>query len=59
MTGSAHCTLVPYWAERLGKKDLHALQLSKRGGELFCTDRGDRITIGGRAVTYLSGTLLI
>ena len=38
VTGSAHCTLVPYWAQRLGKKDLHAFQLSKRGEELFCTD---------------------
>jgi PhzF family phenazine biosynthesis protein len=59
VTGSAHCTLVPYWSERLGRKDLHAFQLSKRGGELFCTDRGDRISIGGRAVTYLAGTITI
>ena len=59
VTGSAHCTLVPYWAERLGKKDLHAFQLSRRGGELFCTDRGERVTIGGHAVTYLSGTITI
>ena len=41
VTGSAHCTLVPYWAQRLDKKDLHAFQLSKRGGELFCTDRNE------------------
>ena len=40
VTGSAHCTLVPYWARRLGKKKLHALQVSARGGELFCEDRG-------------------
>ncbi|MBW1784237.1 MAG: PhzF family phenazine biosynthesis protein [Deltaproteobacteria bacterium] len=59
VTGSAHCTLVPYWSERLGKKDLHAFQLSKRGGELFCIDRGDRVSIGGRAVTYLAGTIMI
>ena len=59
VTGSAHCTLVPYWAERLGKKELHAFQLSKRGGELFCKDNGDRVSIGGRAVTYLSGTIMI
>ena len=59
VTGSAHCTLVPYWAERLGKKNLHAFQLSKRGGELFCKDNGDRVSIGGRAVTYLSGTIMI
>lgn len=59
VTGSAHCTLIPYWSERLGKRELHAFQLSKRGGELFCTDRGDRVSIGGRAVTYLSGTIEI
>lgn len=59
VTGSAHCTLIPYWAARLGKKDLHAFQLSKRGGELFCEDRGERVSIGGRCVTYLSGTIRI
>lgn len=59
VTGSAHCTLVPYWAERLGKKNLHAFQLSKRGGELFCVDNDTRVSIGGRAVTYLSGTITI
>jgi len=59
VTGSAHCTLIPYWSGRLGKKQMHAFQLSQRGGELFCTDRGDRVTIAGRAVTYLSGTIRI
>jgi len=59
VTGSSHCTLIPYWSERLGKKELHALQLSERGGELFCLDQGDRVSIGGRAVTYLSGTIRI
>jgi predicted PhzF superfamily epimerase YddE/YHI9 len=59
VTGSAHCTLVPYWAARLGRKQLHARQLSQRGGELFCEDRGDRVNIGGTAVTYLEGTLQI
>jgi len=59
VTGSAHCTLIPYWAERLGKKDLHAFQLSRRGGEMFCEDRGDRVSIGGRCVTYLSGTITV
>jgi len=43
VTGSAHCTLVPYWSARLGKKKLHALQVSARGGELFCEDRGELI----------------
>ncbi|HME42456.1 MAG TPA: PhzF family phenazine biosynthesis protein [Syntrophorhabdales bacterium] len=59
VTGSAHCTLIPYWSGRLGKKQLHALQLSERGGELFCLDKGERVGIGGRAVTYLSGTLTV
>ena len=57
VTGSAHCTLAPYWAARLGRKQLHARQLSQRGGELFCEDRGDRVGIGGTALTYLKGTL--
>jgi predicted PhzF superfamily epimerase YddE/YHI9 len=57
VTGSAHCTLVPYWARRLGKKKLHALQVSARGGELFCEDRGERVSIAGRAVLYLEGTI--
>lgn len=59
VTGSAHCSLIPYWAERLGKKDLHAFQLSRRGGELYCRDRGDRVSIGGCAVTYLCGKITI
>jgi PhzF family phenazine biosynthesis protein len=59
VTGSAHSTLIPYWSERLNKKDLHAFQLSERGGELFCGDKGGRVSIGGRAVTYLSGTIRI
>jgi len=59
VTGSAHCTLIPYWSARLNKKELHAFQLSRRGGELFCVDRGDRVSIGGKAVTYLSGTIVI
>jgi predicted PhzF superfamily epimerase YddE/YHI9 len=59
VTGSSHCTLIPYWAERFGKEKLHAIQLSARGGELFCTDRGARVTIGGRAVEYLSGKLTV
>ena len=57
VTGSAHCTLIPYWAERLGKKKLFAQQLSKRGGELFCEDASDRVLIGGKAVLYLRGEI--
>ncbi len=52
VTGSAHCTLVPYWADRLGKQKLHARQLSARQGELFCEHRGDRVGIGGRCALY-------
>src|SRR5207248_2502209 len=48
VTGSAHCTLIPYWAERLGKCRLEARQLSRRGGALSCAMRGDRVTIAGR-----------
>jgi predicted PhzF superfamily epimerase YddE/YHI9 len=59
VTGSAHCTLIPYWAERLGKDRLHALQASPRGGELFCERRGPRVSIAGQAVTYLEGTITI
>ncbi len=59
VTGSAHCTLIPYWAERLGKTRLNARQLSERGGELFCGLQGERVTIAGRAKTYLAGTINI
>ena len=57
VTGSAHCALVPYWAERLGKTKLEARQLSARGGELRCELRDDRVRLGGFAVAYLSGTI--
>ncbi len=59
VTGSAHCTLTPYWAERLGKRSLAARQISPRGGELFCEDRGERVAIAGNAVLYLEGTIQI
>jgi PhzF family phenazine biosynthesis protein len=57
VTGSVHCALIPYWSKRLGKTKLHARQLSARGGELFCEDRGERVGIGGTAVTYVEGTV--
>ncbi len=59
VTGSAHCSLIPYWSERLGKKKMRALQLSTRGGELSCEDRGDRVGIGGKAVIYMKGEIEI
>src|SRR5580704_10302018 len=58
-TGSSHCTLTPYWAQRLGKRTLEARQLSRRGGALRCTQNGERITIAGRAVLYLEGEILV
>lgn len=59
VTGSAHCALAPYWAARLGRSELRALQLSRRGGEVFCEDRGERVVILGRAVLYLEGTIRV
>ncbi len=55
VTGSAHTTLIPFWAERLKKNVLHAFQLSRRKGELFCEYAGDRVKIGGHAVTFFVG----
>lgn len=57
VTGSTHSTLTPYWSDRLGKIDLHARQISERGGELWCTLAGDRVKIAGRSVVYLTGEL--
>ncbi len=59
VTGSAHCTLAPYWAERLGKTVLRALQVSARGGEIECEVRGSRVILRGRAVPYLEGAILL
>jgi PhzF family phenazine biosynthesis protein len=59
VTGSAHCTLIPYWSQRLSKKSLFARQISARGGELWCELRDDRVRIAGHAVLYLEGTIQI
>jgi PhzF family phenazine biosynthesis protein len=59
VTGSSHCTLIPYWAERLGRSQLRARQVSRRGGELFCEFRGDRVEIAGRGALFLKGEILI
>ncbi|CAF1242215.1 unnamed protein product [Adineta steineri] len=59
VTGSAHCTLIPYWSERLDKNKLHAYQISKRKGELWCENKGDRVLISGKAITYLKGEINI
>ena len=59
VTGSAHCTLIPYWAKRLNKTSLHARQVSARGGELWCEDRGDRVSIAGKSVLYMKGSIFV
>jgi predicted PhzF superfamily epimerase YddE/YHI9 len=59
VTGSTHCALVPFWAERLGRTEVFARQISRRGGELFCRLDGDRVTLGGRCAIYCRGELEI
>lgn len=57
VTGSAHCSLAPFWADRLGRRRLVGRQVSSRGGTVRCEDRGDRVTLAGDAVLYLEGTV--
>jgi len=59
VTGSAHCVLAPYWSTELNKENLHAFQISKRGGELFCVNAGDRVKISGKAALYFEGVITI
>lgn len=59
VTGSAHCTLVPYWKKVLNKNEFIALQLSQRGGKLYCADLGDEVKISGEVVVYLEGYINI
>jgi len=59
VTGSAHCTIVPYWAARLGKPDIHARQVSARSGDLYCRDLGARVEIAGNAVMTLKGNMIL
>ena len=59
VTGSAHCSLIPYWSEKLGKDSMLALQLSSRVGKLFCKNVGEKVLISGEAVTYLEGYITI
>jgi PhzF family phenazine biosynthesis protein len=59
VTGSAHTTLTPFWAKRLGKDELTARQISSRGGNVSCTWKGDRVLLGGKAVPYLIGEIFI
>ena len=57
VTGAIHCSLIPYWAGELGKTELFARQVSPRGGELYCELAGDRVKIGGNAVTFIKGEI--
>ncbi len=59
VTGSAHCTLIPFWAERFGETKMFARQVSKRGGELYCELVGERVRVGGKAVLYLKGEICL
>jgi PhzF family phenazine biosynthesis protein len=59
VTGSAHATLVPYWAERLGKTRLRARQVSRRGGDLACELRGDRVQLTGHAILVKTGAVFV
>ena len=57
VTGSAHCSLIPYWSKKLCKKELFAMQVSERVGVLYCTDKNDRVNVRGQAKTYSIGNL--
>jgi PhzF family phenazine biosynthesis protein len=57
VTGSAHCTLIPYWAEKLSKSRMNAKQVSCRGGDLICENKNDRVVIGGQARLYMEGRI--
>ena len=59
VTGSAHCSLIPYWSQKLEKKSMCAIQLSSRVGKLQCKDLGERVLISGKAVTYLEGQITV
>ncbi len=59
VTGSAQCTLAPFWQQQLGKDSFTARQISSRGGELRCQVAGDRVLVSGQAVTYLQGNIFL
>lgn len=59
VTGSAHCVLAPFWADKLGRHQLTGHQISQRGGEVVCELQGDRVLLAGRAVTFLQGTVFL
>jgi PhzF family phenazine biosynthesis protein len=59
VTGSSHTTLIPYWSEVLNKKSMTALQVSKRGGKIYCENLGEKVKIAGSATTYLTGEITV
>ena len=59
VTGSAHCNLIPYWSEKLGTTKIFAKQLSKRGGELWCEYKDDRVLMSGHCVLFMTGEISI
>lgn len=59
VTGSAHCNIVPYWSQKLGKKELSCKQLSQRGGDLLCELKEDRVLMSGKCVLYMTGEILL
>ena len=59
VTGSAHCNVVPYWSRELGKEKLTCKQISARGGTLWCEDAGERVLLGGKAVLFMQGEVLL
>jgi PhzF family phenazine biosynthesis protein len=59
VTGSAHCVLAPFWADKMEKTTFYARQLSKRGGDIFCEYLEDRVIIGGKAVTFSTGKIML
>lgn len=59
VTGSAHCALTPFWAKRLRKTDLKARQVSPRGGDLFCTDAGERTVLAGPCALYMTAEISV
>lgn len=59
VTGSAHSQLIPFWSEKLGRRKMFAKQLSKRGGDLWCEDLGNRVIIGGKCKFYMQGEITL
>jgi PhzF family phenazine biosynthesis protein len=59
VTGSAHSQLIPFWSEKLGKEKMQARQLSQRGGDIYCEQKGDRVIMGGECIYYMKGEISI